>query len=733
MIKVIQKKAGAARLIALLTAAIVIMTACLINVSATLAAANDIVVRLECESGISEARTVEAGQTKPLTAFSLNQAYSSKPAIAKIDYTPGSGINNIEVTGVEAGVASVSYSTKTGILSVLLYQVTDNGNVSAYTIRDGGEAYFSEPGVTKASPVGVTAGNRDRIEWRSTNTGVATVDESGDITATGLGAAIVIGSFTDKWGVDRDLHVLVGVGVVLSDSDLGRLLELIKEGERVLADEADNYTVDSLEALVGAVAGGKEALDGSGSSEQEILDAIGALESALGGLESKPVLPPGVIGPDVNGNYYKPVGDPANIFEVVDGNGDSLDPQEYVYSESGDPVGECEDNRPADKEDGMYYVEDPEGSNIYKKVEGEGGLKDSPAVWGGPDGAFGTADDEEVSMFEDGTYWVHVGQNVWQEVTGPYELGELTGGGPDESPVTSPAQPVVLVDGKYYIGPLGPKDDPYYYGDKLVGGDGLLNSTAGELHGTDEKYYLVGGKMTNKRPITEGKPANGNILSAKDAGDSSDWVEIARNGDYSLIVRKDYINIKGSNYGNPLFQCDIYTGGKYVGSSVQSAINKWFTGVGIEAGADKLSKDARLRDFTVENNAIGEIGSGPGANGFGSGLSKPTHTHNGKDSNVAFALSYGEAANYVSKSYKGADNEDKPSSSAAAANFGKVNLLKGNKLHDSLWLRSPGTSSGTMSALGFDGRVYQRLTGGANGEAAMVHPALWVETAIFDK
>ena len=674
-----------AKLIALLTAAIFVASASLVNIGSTLAAPGDIVVRLECVSGISAGYTAEVGQTKALTATSLNQAYSAKPDIASVGYTPGTSINNVRTTGVRAGVATVAYGTKSGVLGIVLYQITDEDNVSAYTIRDGGEVYFDAPGATKNSPVTVTAGSHDRIEWRSTNTNVATVNGSGAITSTGLGAAIVIGSFTDKWGVDRDLHLLVGVGVILSGSGLDKLLGLIDEGGSILAKEAGQYTAGSIETLEAAVNGGIALLEGGDPSAQEILDAISALENALGSLEKKPEVPPGVVGPDTNGNYYKPVGEPENVFEVVDEKGNSLDPGEYVYNEYGDPVGEEDENLPA------YNL--------------------------------------------DGAYWVHVGQNVWQEVIGLDEFGPLTGGGPDGNPVTSPAQPIFEHRGKYFVGPLGPKDDPYYYGDKLVGGNGTLDSTAGILHGTDEKFYLNKGVMTNKKPIVDGSGQKvvGKVLSAADAGDVSDWVEIARNGDYSLIVRTNYINVTDNgHYNDPMFQYDLYMGGKYSGSTVRAGINRWFTGTDVAYGADKLPAKARLRDFTVKNNATSEIGTGPGPDGLTSGFSKPSHDHDRAGSDTAFALSYGEAANYVSKTYSVASGEMFPSNSSAAANFSKVKIPPGNNYYNGMWLRSPGTATSMMSALGDDGRVFQRKTGGVDKVAALLYPALWVETAIFD-
>ena len=727
------KKRGAAKLVALVLTAIFAASGLAAGLGNTLAAPDEIVVDLTCESGVSAAYTMEAGQMKTQSSMNLFEAHSTNTDIAEVRYTKGSGLDNIRTTGVSAGVASVAFATKGGMLSYVTYQVTDSGNVSAYRIKDGGEVYFTKAGVTKNTPVNVTQGYISRISWRSMNENVATVTKNGTIISQGIGATVIIGSFTDKWGVDRDLHLLAGVGVVLSESDLGRLLELIKEGEFVLKHDNDHYTTDSLDALEEAVAGGKNIIDSRDPSEQEILGAINDLENALNNLAKRPVRPDNILGPDIENNWYKPVGDPPNVYEVVDDEGKSKVPPEYVYNEDGDPVDSYEKNRPAYHRGGYYYVEDPKGSNLYKKVKGDGTLQDSPAIWGGPDGEFGTADDERATMFDDGTYWVHVAQNVWQQVEEPTVLGELTGGGPDENPAKNMARPVFLHKYKYYIGPLGPEDDQYYYGDKVSGGDGKLNSTEDVLHETDQKYYLLDGNMTTEKPITDGKGAGvgDKELGTDLTGDTSKWLAIAKNGEYYLIIREEFINIYPGNAGNAAYQGSIF-GAKnaYSGSMLQTQINKWFTG---EANPPEvLPADARLRQFTVKNTAIAEVGGGPATNGYNTGFSKPITERDDIGYNIAFALSYGEAAQFLSYDYSGASGGMTESPQYAKDNFVKMAMIAGLPSYDSMWLRSPGSSAQSASVLTYTGRVFQRQINGGGGEAALVYPALWVHQDIFE-
>jgi len=543
---VIKRKRWTTKTIALLVTVSMVAAALAINIGATLAAPEDISVTLQCESGINANNTFAVGETKSLTSSYLFEAYSTNPGIATVSFTRGSSMDNVRTTGVKAGVVGVSWGTERGTINTALYQITDSNNISAYSIKDGGEVYFASVGVTKASPVNVTAGSFSRIAWESMNEDVAVIGSNGRITSTGYGATIVAGSFIDKWGVPRTMNLLIGVGVKLSGSDLGDLLELIKKGEEILADNPGQYTTDSLHDLQDAVNDGKSTVNKTNPTEQEIKDAVKDLIDAIAGMEKKPTQPSNVIGPDNGGNYYKPAGDPENIFEVVDKDGNSKNPPQWVYNPSGDPVGKPDKNTPTYPKDGSYYVEDPEGSNIYHKVKGDGTLQDSPAIWGGGDGKLGGSDDQPVYKFGD-DYWIDLGQNVWQKVNknSPTQLDPtLIGGGTDYNPATDPVTPIYKYGNKYFVGPLPPgTSDGYYYGDKQSGGNGYLESSPTYLDPTDERYYLVNGNMVPESqlpgiPGLEDKPIGGIIVI-----DGMEWIKVKVDpkGQYAMLLLNSLI------------------------------------------------------------------------------------------------------------------------------------------------------------------------------------------------
>ncbi|MGF7017330.1 uncharacterized protein YjdB [Lachnospiraceae bacterium PF1-21] len=220
-----------------------------------------------------------------------------------------------------------------------------------------------------------------------------------------------------------------------------------------------------------------------------------------------------IIGPDGDGNYWKPVGEPENIWEQVDEDGNSKNPPEYVY-DTNTPL-EGDDDVPATKgENDTFYVEEPK--NIFTPVLPDGSLDNDNKIWGGDDFTPGTTDDEDVDNF--GTeaspdYWVSYGENVYAQVsktTG--KIGALTGGGVDEDPTTDGVKPIFdnrEIDGHFYYGPHTDADGiSYYIGDDWQeggNGDGLLNTEDKTLpHATDAIYYRnEDGTMTKEKPVTD--------------------------------------------------------------------------------------------------------------------------------------------------------------------------------------------------------------------------------------
>ena len=251
----------------------------------------------------------------------------------------------------------------------------------------------------------------------------------------------------------------------------------------------------------------------------------------------------------------------------------------------------------------------------------------------------------------------------------------------------------------------------------------------------------------------EGTPAvvRGRILTTAETGDASDWVEIAQysdqSGDYSLIMRTNYISYngnalyyKGYAYNEPGWNYTPYgASNNYSNSNVRKIINDWFNGVGLN---ENLPKKARLRDYTVQNNAMYALGTccNPAKSVY-DGLSYPTKYQVGIGNDIAFAPSYSEAANFVSRTYFLRNLLPDPESHPyAKMNYAQLKIpILPNSVHF-VWLRSPGERADSAGSIEntqtgvSPGRVFSMSLSSVAGRSdrGMVYPAAWVKSSIFE-
>jgi len=245
-------------------------------------------------------------------------------------------------------------------------------------------------------------------------------------------------------------------------------------------------------------------------------------------------------------------------------------------------------------------------------------------------------------------------------------------------------------------------------------------------------------------PVGASYTVNGRRLSAASAGDTSDWIEIAQythtdGTSYSLIVRENYINTYAGSghYGDPTWQYSPYSsplGTNYLnsGSRVRNAINNWFNGRATGPAVDNLSANAYLRSYTVQNNAANTLGTASTAAGLTNGFSKPTTNQVRTGDDIAFALSYGEAATFLSKTHfvRSLNPQTQTSNTLAITNYGKINIPQ--IYGYGMWLRSPGDIATTAGGLDYTGRAFQfQIDPTTSNERGLVYPALWVQSSIF--
>ena len=213
--------------------------------------------------------------------------------------------------------------------------------------------------------------------------------------------------------------------------------------------------------------------------------------------------------------------------------------------------------------------------------------------------------------------------------------------------------------------------------------------------------------------------ASGRVLDKNKTGDSSEWIEIATYGGYSLILRKDQIQTAYFGENNI-----------YATSNARKIVNNWF---------NNLPSGARMRNYTASHNALSEMGYWSFVN---SGFSTPgSKVKTGND--VAFLLSFAEAAMFCSTQYSSGNGTNYIKSSAAAtANFNKLPVFSGGQAEKQWWLRTQGDPSviNRVCSVGLGGF---NIWGSATMEGAVnqyqcsstvikVRPALWVDSGIFE-
>ena len=214
---------------------------------------------------------------------------------------------------------------------------------------------------------------------------------------------------------------------------------------------------------------------------------------------------------------------------------------------------------------------------------------------------------------------------------------------------------------------------------------------------------------------------DGRILPASKVGDNSEWLEIARYNGYSLILRRQVLS-------NGQVAFDSRNIDAYQISDVRTMVNNWFK--------NTLSSTARIRDFTVKSNPLTEIGYfGVTSNGF----CLPTATAARTGDDVAFLLSFGEAAMFCSEQYAITTTSWTSSPAVAKKNFSKIpDTPTYNNIYKAFWwLRSGGhnaSSTKSASSVGSHSLTLINCVYASSSQAnyPYLRPALWVGSGIFD-
>ena len=218
------------------------------------------------------------------------------------------------------------------------------------------------------------------------------------------------------------------------------------------------------------------------------------------------------------------------------------------------------------------------------------------------------------------------------------------------------------------------------------------------------------------KALINGVIGEAGVLRHAQTGDGT-WIEIATHGAFSLIVKATEIE-RSPFSTSPLVlyaDQDIDTPG-----SLRYVMNNWYD--------NKLAANAPLRDYVVGHDAIARTGITMNNDTEISGFSSPRGlTPN--DTDVAFPLSYQEAARYFSRTYhNGVANV--PSDANAIANFNKGLFTPSSSR--TIALRTASLVTGRATGISVNGGGVMGSAGPVPTSSEYVVPALWVRSAIFD-
>ena len=221
----------------------------------------------------------------------------------------------------------------------------------------------------------------------------------------------------------------------------------------------------------------------------------------------------------------------------------------------------------------------------------------------------------------------------------------------------------------------------------------------------------------NVRPDNSVDGAN-HIIPGSKLNDDSDWMAIADQDGYYLIVRLNTLPV-----GNMKFMASGNY--NYATSNVKQAIELWYDNIntGTNAGPSTGTLEG-LKSFAVRSDANTVTGSYANIT---AAISKPNAATGYA---YPFALSFQEAGKYMSIKWSDGTNTNTHS----IGQYGNSNWQTlstngdGGSVH--AWLRSKGSAAGNVSIMNNSGAVgnYSALS----HPDGSVRPAMWVRAEVFD-
>ena len=576
-------KSKRSRIIALVLAVIIALSAV---VGTTLALGN----KSPKEVRLVQPNTYNAiapGMEHPATGNNVATASANDPSLVTSIAASGSGIGARVTTKIAANapakVLGISRGTRAGTtLPAFLYQIVNPNGIAGYDLPNGGNGFTTATsgsimselakiqyyklgnatgasneatGIAAGAYAGFTPSGTNVVTWTSLNPEVV----NSSMTIVSRGTTVLLGSFTDRWGVKQTITYLFGAGMEpgKADTELNALLDAIARGQEII-NNPSGYDAGDVNALRGLI---NNALDDIENGREinypsDTKDINDKVDKMLGinqpGGDLITINPPLTFVPSYpNGTKLRPLTSPKNVYEVLTPGGDHQTPDpEYIY----DPNGNLGKNPPVwdnkvvtayqDEDTGTYYTKTTPPGNIFTPIKPNGTLDTDHPIWGGNNGEPGGYDDRPAAKNPDNDKWYAeepAGSNLWKPLnTGNNTLLDTAGwvgGGADKKPGGGDdLKPIIDKNGQIVAGPFNDGTNEYYVGMK----DGKFDTSGGSdgkplngiVHTDDQKLYDNGSggwsitppgpAVTAPTAISTGSLPNGTTGAAYNATLASD-------------------------------------------------------------------------------------------------------------------------------------------------------------------------------------------------------------------
>ena len=633
----------------------------------------------------------------------------------------------------KAGKTGFSYGAEvTGYTSTMHYWVKDNDNIASYDMLNNWVAIRKDESTNWINLTEIEATDglggdvTNKIKWTSNNPSIAKFENNRVVGQNKDGYAILVGTFTDVWGFEQTVPVMVIVGnpnngvnvtgMIINDMDDVTVMvgETINAPEVVITpSNAANQTIvwssnksniASVDPVTGKVTGVSK---GTARITATITNPDGSTKSASYGVTVDSTIPDDVFEDGKDG-WWKDNGD--NTYTKVDPENDYKPkaPDETVWGGNDGKFGGSDDKPAVNGEDDVRYVntKDVDGGedrNVYYPVIKEGAnngkLDKNDPVTGGHNETPGDGDDHDGSTTPklikdpDNSEWYLDNKDGTFDAYGPDGLIDTAD---DEKNVVK-----ITDDMNKKVPPASDFDED---------GDGYLNP--------DEKAAW---EDAVKAEEEKAKTGDWGDVVWQEGGEFSasgwDWIIIGLDGNGNALVTTKYV------IGNHRFAASSNV---YADSELKTVMDGFYettlTGIDAQAIANNNVNAKKITGVAQPSNYLSNT---PRYDAAG-GLSAVVASGGNKS---CFALSYQEAQKYLAgKSYLAARSSSTlvPGGLGLGNSFTYCGSASGNST-SCYWLRSPGYDATYASNVGCNGPIYFNINSVFGNAEMCVRPALWIK------